>query len=274
MSQLIKPAYIERSYYTDLLLNHLERKHLKPRDEYPKPHVSTICPRQGVFTELDPNRKNIKDVYFKDGKPVDVKTIPITERVLMYYYDGEAVDEKTRKTFMEGMPGNYDTDCHLEYGPVTGTPDLIDLDRRCVIELKTIDPSAETWLPKDHNMLQLLKYMAIMDYKDGVLWYHIITRKKDDELWREFHVELNETERAEIRNLLLPDGQRTQQALDERDPYMARHVADDDTVNKWMCVNYCPYVEQCPEGWAFREQYFIDHPRKKPVVKNLTRKFK
>jgi len=268
---LLKPAYIERSYYTDLLLNHLERKGLQPRDAHPRPHLGSICQRKDVFTELDPARKNIKDVYFKNGKAVDYN-IPVTERTLMYWYDGEAVDAKTRAVFTKGVPGNYDTAAYVEYGDFAGHPDLVDLDRKCVIELKTIDPSAETFLPKEHNVDQLKKYMAVMDYEDGVLWYHIITRKQDSGLWREFHYKLSAKERAEIRNLLLPLGERVQQAYDEKNPYLAPHVADDTRVNKWMCVNYCEFVEYCEEGWAVREQYFKDHRTAKPKVKNLVKK--
>jgi hypothetical protein len=144
-----------------------------------------------------------------------------------------------------------------------------------VLELKTIDPSADAHLPKMHNMFQLMAYMAITDYEDGALWYHIITRKKEDGLWREFHIKLSDADRAEIRSLLLQDAQLFEQALDERNPYIARHTADDPTLNRWMCVNYCPYVKKCTEGWTFREQWFKDHPpkTKAKTIQELNKKY-
>lgn len=280
-TELETPGYTQSHYYTDLFLNALEKKYLKPRDEEIKVHASELasCPRMHVFIHLDPNRQRIKDTYFKDGKPIDAKTIPLTERTLMYFYDGEAVDEKTRKEFAEIMGGNYDVDAHVDYGPITGTPDLVDLDRKRIIELKTTDPSAHTRLPKNANLRQLMLYMALMDYEHGTLWYHIITRKKDNELWYEFEISLSAANRTELRALLIQDGERQYNAKVERDPYAARHVADDPDLN-WLCkdARYCPYAEKCPEGFAFKEQWFIDHPPKakagaKINLKDLEKKY-
>ena len=244
------PAYIEDTYYTKRLLDTLTKHYLRNRE---KTHVSDLvgtCPRKIVFQKLDKHRT-------------------ITERELMYFWDGEAVDEKLRKTFMDLIPGNYDTRAHHEYGPIVASPDLVDLDRKTVIELKTTDPKADTFLPKMHNMFQLMAYMAVLDYADGVLWYHIITRKKPDGLWREFHIHLNDAQRADIRAELLEDAQRFEQALEEENPHLARHVADDPTLNTWMCTGYCPYYKKCIEGFKFVDKYFIEHPEKKKKKDDL-----
>jgi hypothetical protein len=215
----------------------------------------------------------------------------LSERTRMYYYDGESVDEKTRNTFKKIVKGNFDTESFIEYGPIIARPDLVDNDRKTVIELKTTDPSAigykETpkgmvkvtereFIPKQHNLRQLRGYMSILDYEDGVLWYHIITRKLKHGLWKEYHVKMNSTERSEMRNFLLARALLWEKAYDERNPYLLPGVQDDDALN-WMCrgnwdeetkqYEYCPYVEQCTEGWAYREQYFKDHPSAKQVNK-------
>ena len=35
------------------------------------------------------------------------------------FFIAPAIDEKLHKTFMELVPGNYDNNCHVEWGPIT-----------------------------------------------------------------------------------------------------------------------------------------------------------
>jgi len=73
------------------------------------------------------------------------------------------------------------------------------IGRKCIIELKTINPNAYTYLPKMHNMFQLMTYEAITDSGDDVLWHHLITRKKDG-LLHEFHIKLKDSQHTYNRS--------------------------------------------------------------------------
>ena len=123
--------------------------------------------------------------------------------VLKHFFEEEAIDEKLRKTFMELVPGNYDTSYHVEWGPITASSDLVDLDKKMIVELKTRDPSSNKFLPKMHNLFQLMYYMTILDYQYDTLLYHIIARKKDEGLWREFIITLSYNDRHELGALII-----------------------------------------------------------------------
>ncbi len=232
----IKPAYIERFYYTELLDQACDEKYLAPR---PGVHVSDVCgtcPKEAAFRALDKHRK-------------------LTKRSKNYFFSGEAVDEKLRNMFTDRVKGHYDTAKTVSLGPIVGNPDLYDIDNQTVIEIKSTDPQKWTPLPRSHQMDQLLGYMAVMDCEKGVLWYYILTRKQDDGFWREFHVTLNAEERQEIRNQMLDDAMRLESAISHKDADIARNVADDEDYG-WKCKNYCDYVDLCPQGYATKERLF------------------
>src|SRR3954467_2355837 len=184
MNQLIKPAYIERSYYTDLLDQACDKKYLAPRPGVHNSDIMGSCPKQAAFIALDKNRK-------------------LSKRSKNYFFSGEAVDEKLRDMFTDRVKGHYDTHKSVTLGPIIGTPDLYDIDNQTVIEVKSTDPQKWTPLPRSHQMQQLMGYMAMLDVEKGVLWYYILTRKQDDGFFREFHISLNAQERQEIRNGML-----------------------------------------------------------------------
>ena len=253
---LKKPATIEDHRYTDVLNRNYDRHVLVDKARGKQPHLSDLmgsCMRCAMFRRFDPDPK-------------------ISERTRNYFLDGEAIDEKMRSIFKDIVKeGDFDTDAHIEYGPIIARPDLVDNARKTVIELKSTDPTTTDYLPKEHNLRQLQGYMALMDLEDGVLWYHIISRKQDDNLWKEYHTKMNSLSRSEMRSMLLLRALDWEKAYDEKAPLSLPGVYDDPALS-WMCrgdwneeteqYNYCAYVEQCAKGWAHRQQYKIEHPKR------------
>ena len=190
----------------------------------------------------------------------------LSKRSKNYFFSGEAIDQKLRQMFTDQVPGHYDTAKTVTLGPITARPDLYDIDRDCIIEIKSTDPNKWTPLPRSHQMEQLMGYMAIMDCAKGVLWYYILTRKQDDGFWREFHISLNAAERQELRAQLLDDAMRLEGAINAKNPDLARNVATDPHY-EWLCRSYCEYSDLCPQGYAVKERWFREH--KKPLVEQL-----
>lgn len=245
----IKPAYIRDSYYTDLLDKTCDTEYLKPRPGVHNSDIMGTCPKKSAFTALDKHRR-------------------LSKRSKNYFFSGEAIDEKLRKMFTDKVPGHYDTAKTVSLGPITGRPDLYDIDRNCVIEIKSTDPSKfVTKLPRSHQMDQLMGYMAMLDCPNGVLWYYILTRKQDDGFWEEYHITLNAEECQEIRNQMLDDAMRYEAAIHYKNPDLARNVASDTEDFEWLCKGYCDYVDLCPQGYAVKEKYFAKFV--KPLAQQL-----
>jgi hypothetical protein len=233
---LLKPAYVERSYYTDLLDQACDAKYLAPRPGIHNSDICGSCPKQAAFIALDKHRK-------------------LSKRSKNYFFSGEAVDEKLRNMFTNRVKGHYDTAKTVTLGPIIGNPDLYDIDNDTVLEIKSTDPNKWTPLPRSHQMDQLIGYMAMMDCQKGVLWYYILTRKQDDGFWREFHITLTKAELQEKRNEMLDDAMSLEGAINAKNPDLARNVASDPEFG-WKCKNYCDYIDYCEQGYATQQRLF------------------
>ena len=103
IKQVIKPAYIEDPYYTNLLDETCDKLYLRPRDGVHLSDLVGACPKKSAFTKLDKHRV-------------------LSKRSKNYFFSGEAVDEKLRRMFTDQVPGHYDTNKTVSLGPITATP--------------------------------------------------------------------------------------------------------------------------------------------------------
>jgi hypothetical protein len=243
---------VSGQYYTSLLYKTLTPQYQRTREGWHISDFAGTCVAKTVFTKLDQDKE------------------PISERTFNYFFDGEAIDEKVRKVFENQIPGQFDTHMEVEFRGITGRPDVYDIARKRVIELKTTDPSSEAKLPKKNNLHQLMAYMAVIDVDDGTLWYHFVTRKKQDKLWVEFEVKLNAQQRSDIRRSLGEAFDAAMNAYEKGDARLAPNVAGDPDY-WWLCASYCPYVNKCPAGFKAKQMYF--EQKKLTKVARLAEKY-
>ena len=85
IKQVIKPAYIEDPYYTNLLDQTCDEVYLRPRKGIHNSDICGNCPKMAAFVALDKHRT-------------------LSKRSKNYFFSGEAVDEKLRKNVYRSSP--------------------------------------------------------------------------------------------------------------------------------------------------------------------------
>ena len=206
-------------YYVSRMVEALEEWYSKPRDGY---HVTDVvmCPRQRVFREID-------------RRPIDAKTVSI-------YSSGKAIHEAIQLLFRSDKR-TFEIEKFIEFEDILGSVDLYDRKRNIPLEFKTCR-SNDLREPKRFHIEQLKYYMAILDTQEGYIVYQFLLHFGERPL-KTFRIMMNTHERKEQRYKLVKEINSLKEAIQARDPSLARSVSDDQSLN-WLCKE-CPYLLDC-----------------------------
>jgi hypothetical protein len=189
-------------------------------------HVSDVimCPRQRVFTELDPNPP------------------PITDEKLANFASGKAI-HGVLQSFYRKYKKRFEKEKWVEHMDIVGHVDLYDKRKNVPIEFKTTTAEALLTKPNSYNEEQIKYYMSILDSNTGTLIYQYLSRKVKPK-WNKFVIEMDQWERKERLGKLVEEMTKMKGAIKHKDPSEARAIYDTDL--KWLCYE-CPYLQSCCE---------------------------
>lgn len=211
--------------YLDLLLKSLYEKFNSDR---PGLHVSdlTLCPRKSVWRKLEPEL--------------------CTTRELNFYSSGRAIHDAIQTLanhdkIKESHVQRFAIEREVEFEGIVGHIDLVDTANNIPIEcksarVKTMDS------PKSHYVEQLKAYMSILGSKTGVILVQLLMHF-DDKPFVEFEVTMDDQEMAETKQKLLLDKDLYIEALEKKDPMIARGVTKNENM-LWLCKG-CPHYADC-----------------------------
>lgn len=187
-------------------------------------HVSDVimCPRQRVFSELDPNPP------------------PISDEKLANFASGKAI-HGVLQSFYRGYKKRFEREKWVEHMDIIGHVDLYDKRRNVPIEFKTTTAESLLTKPNSYNLEQLKYYMSILDSNSGTLIYQYLSRHVKPK-WNKFTIEMSQWERREQLGKLVQEMTSMKSAIKAKDPSQARAIYDTDL--KWLCYD-CAYLKQC-----------------------------
>lgn len=172
---------------------------------------------------------------FKELSPTDV-----TMRELNYFTRGKAMHEALQGLFLSN-PRRFKKEYPVDFEDTEATIDLYDNRLKVAIEFKTHD-TEDIEQPHKFHLDQLKYYMAILDLDKGAVIYQLLRHKGEKPL-KQFPVYMKKWERLAQLAKLSSEMESLKNAVDKKDPSLARAIYDDKELN-WLCWT-CPFKTEC-----------------------------
>jgi CRISPR/Cas system-associated exonuclease Cas4 (RecB family) len=227
--------------YLNLLIKSLENKY--NNENRTGVHVSdlVLCPRKAVFRKVDPQPLKMEELgYYTSGRAIH----EAIQTLAQHYNDENFRSALENAKFGEKCvipKGRFEEEKLVEWNGIEGHIDLFDSENRVPIECKSTRLK-DIKEPNKHHVKQLKAYMAFLGLHKGSILYQLLLNS-DGKPFEEFEIEMEDEEAKELLQTLLLDKELYLEALEKKDPMIARGVVNDKDLS-WLCRN-CPHLKEC-----------------------------
>jgi len=215
----------------NILYNALYEEYDRPREGT---HVSDVllCPRKKCYEKIDP--------------------LPLNNVQLNFFTSGKAI-HGALQTLVKKYPHRFEIEKEVKLGELEAHIDIFDKELGMPIEAKSariadlkeedlFGRNPDKKKSKIHFVRQLEAYMAMTDSDKGKILVQCLLHFGDTP-FLEFNHTMTKAQREQTLAKLTADAILLKQAIERKDPNIARHIAYEEEYN-WQC-RYCPYAKEC-----------------------------
>jgi len=175
------------------------------------------------------------------------KSPGLSDTESFYFFRGEAIHLALEKIFGDYDKKRFLTEQTFARNDMTFTPDVIDIKKNRIIEIKTTDTNLLD-KPWSSNKLQLKRYMAVTGIPSGIIIYLLLRNPAKPYLYFEYF--MLDSERDKVLADIDQQVEQEKRAINEKNPDLAWDIIENPFEN-WKCyspknpANACPYLEEC-----------------------------